>query len=591
MPDHPDYFVLDSREEQPLGTGDTVLDSWEIVRKIGEGGQASVYEIRSAGLTELRCALKVIEIPHSAAELDALREDSTDDAMLQRELDEQVSRVQREVRAMAAIAGEPAAVHLEDCRAYRFDEDGTRRIMIRMELLRPLTAVLKERPMKQEEILRLGTEIGELLQVCEEEGILHRDIKPANLFVTARGRYKLGDFGLARASGTLSSSMSHGVGTDQFMAPEVARALDEGEYDARADQYSLALVLYTLLNGNVPPFAEGGISKRAATIRRLKNETPIPEIPGVPDWLNRVLLKELSYRPEDRYPDAKTFAEALRGEPLKTEEPVPEPIPPSEDTEALFERGWEAKGREDYAEAVRWFLQAAAAGNAKAQNSLGDACFYGQGVPKDYTEAVTWYRMAANQGYPLAQSNMGYCFSHGLGVQQNYMEAARWYRMAAEQGFDNAQNNLGELYYYGRGVAQDYAEAARWYRMAAEQGYDSAQYCLGYSLEYGKGVEKDPVKAGEWYRKAAAQGHDGAQFRLGELYYYGRGVAQDYEEAVRWYWKAAEKENGGALYSLGYCCEKGLGMPKNPSGAEDYYRRAVEQGNENAREALARLKS
>ena len=340
--------VLGSREEQRIAPGQFVLDdNWEIVSRIGGGGQATVYEIRMGGLMERHCALKVIDIPKDESEAESIREEFTTESAYQQELERQIARVQREVRTMDAIHGEPAAVHLEDCRLYRFEDDGSYRVLIRMELLTPLTKKYgPDNPLSREDTIRLGLEIGELLEVCEQEKILHRDIKPGNLFVTDRGHFKLGDFGLARASGSLSSSMSHGVGTDLYMAPEVARGFgDDDIYDHRADLYSLALVLYQYLNGGQMPFENTETNRKKACLRRLKGMDAIPEIASLPQPLNAFLQKALADDPEDRYPDAVSFLAALREaaagraaapaavpqlEPEAIPEPKPEPIPEPE---------------------------------------------------------------------------------------------------------------------------------------------------------------------------------------------------------------------------------------------------------------------
>ena len=98
-------------------------------------------------------------------------------------------------------------------------------------------------------------------------------------------------------------------------------------------------------------------------------------------------------------------------------------------------------------------------GVAEAQFNLGLMYYNGQGVRQDYAEAVRWYRQAAEQGNAEAQNNLGTMYAIGQGVRQDYAEAVRWYRKAAEQGVAETQNNLGAMYAIGQGVRQDYAEA------------------------------------------------------------------------------------------------------------------------------------
>ena len=165
---------------------------------------------------------------------------------------------------------------------------------------------------------------------------------------------------------------------------------------------------------------------------------------------------------------------------------------------------------------IATLTQKANAGDAKAQNELGDAYYYGKGVAKDFTEATKWYRKAAEQGNASAQYSLGFCYENGKGVTKNLTEAVKWYRKAVEQGNANAQYNLGCCYENGEGVTKNLTEAAKWYRKAAEQGDKDAQFNLGFCYENGKGVTKNLTEAVKWYRKAAEQGNKDAQDILKE---------------------------------------------------------------------------
>jgi len=151
------------------------------------------------------------------------------------------------------------------------------------------------------------------------------------------------------------------------------------------------------------------------------------------------------------------------------------------------------------------------AGDATAQNRLGDAYHFGQGMPQDSAQAVAWYRKAAEQGYDDAQNSLGYMYLTGQGVSQDYTEAVRWFRLAAaglrtnilNQGHAAAQFHLGLMYATELGVPQDYTEAVRWYRLAADQGHELAQHNLGVMYGNGQGVPQDYVEAHKWANLAA----------------------------------------------------------------------------------------
>ena len=112
----------------------------------------------------------------------------------------------------------------------------------------------------------------------------------------------------------------------------------------------------------------------------------------------------------------------------------------------------------------------AEAGDASAQNRLGNVYVDGSDAPRDYKEAARWYSAAAAQGSANAQFMLGFLLNNGIGVPQDYTEAAKQYRAAAEQGHIIAQNNLAALYQHGRGVRKDMRQAMEWYRASAERG-------------------------------------------------------------------------------------------------------------------------
>ncbi|MFC5281683.1 Stk1 family PASTA domain-containing Ser/Thr kinase [Arcanobacterium canis] len=155
------------------------------------------------------------------------------------------------------------------------------------------------------------------LEYSHREGIIHRDIKPGNIMLTPEGKVKVMDFGIARAiadsSATMTSTNSV-VGTAQYLSPEQAR----GEVvDARSDLYSTGCVLYELLTGK-PPFQ--GDSAVAVAYQHV-SEPPKPAssiATDIPDVLDRVVMKSLAKKREDRYQSAASMRSdllaAMRGQ-------------------------------------------------------------------------------------------------------------------------------------------------------------------------------------------------------------------------------------------------------------------------------------
>lgn len=147
---------------------------------------------------------------------------------------------------------------------------------------------------------------------------------------------------------------------------------------------------------------------------------------------------------------------------------------------------------------------AAEAGDRNAQTRLGDLFRIGKGTQRDFAQAKKWYEEAARHGSPEGQFHLGMMHLKGEGTKPDYLKAADLLRSAANQGQDReARFELGRLYFRGRGVMQDYGKAIDLYRQAAEQDHLGAQYLLGTMQEEGWGVKEDLVEAYKWYTLAA----------------------------------------------------------------------------------------
>ena len=156
------------------------------------------------------------------------------------------------------------------------------------------------------------------------------------------------------------------------------------------------------------------------------------------------------------------------------------------------------------------------------------------------TEKIKWLRNAAEQGDARAQYTLGDMYYSGNGVKINKSEAANWYKKAAEHGYAYAQCILGDMYYNGDGFRINKSEAAKWYRKAAEQGDAQAQFNLGDMYYNGDGIKINKSEAAKWFKEAALREDNDAQYILGIMYYNGEGVVENKSEAVKWFAGAAE---------------------------------------------------
>ncbi|MCI6410539.1 MAG: Stk1 family PASTA domain-containing Ser/Thr kinase [Schaalia hyovaginalis] len=141
------------------------------------------------------------------------------------------------------------------------------------------------------------------LEYSHSQHLVHRDIKPGNIMLTADGKVKVMDFGIARALSDSQATMTQTnavVGTAQYLSPEQARG---EQVDARSDLYSTGVVLFELLTGR-PPFT--GDSAVAVAYQHVQQLAPTPSAitPDVPEPLDRVVLKALAKNREDRYSSA-----------------------------------------------------------------------------------------------------------------------------------------------------------------------------------------------------------------------------------------------------------------------------------------------
>lgn len=137
---------------------------------------------------------------------------------------------------------------------------------------------------------------------------------------------------------------------------------------------------------------------------------------------------------------------------------------------AGFKEGQEAYERGDYATALMEFRPLAEQDDASAQFYLAVMYEKGEGAPQDYHEAARWYLRAAAHGFGPGQHNLGNLYYNGTGVPQDYPEALKWFRLAAEQGDALAYLKLGLMYENGHGVPQDYVQAHKWYNLAGAAG-------------------------------------------------------------------------------------------------------------------------
>jgi serine/threonine-protein kinase len=176
---------------------------------------------------------------------------------------------------------------------------------------RSLGQVIAERgAVPLDDLLSIIEQVGSALQFAHRHGVVHRDVKPANIMIEENGWALVCDFGVARAFGSVSLTQTgHSLGTPRYMSPEQF----EGQpADGRSDQYSLAILTWEALAGSVP-FTGDSLGE---LIRKHLLEPPprLAEVkPEVSQRVSDAVLRAMSKKPADRFPDIAAFVQALGG--------------------------------------------------------------------------------------------------------------------------------------------------------------------------------------------------------------------------------------------------------------------------------------
>ena len=284
-----------------------VWPEWKLEKKIGGGSFGTVWQaVRRDLAGESRAAIKVIMVPQGDEDINAIRAEGYSPGQTSAYFRKVVADYTKEIQLLDSVKGYTNIVGIENYKIIHSEEEDRWYIFIRMELLQRVDY----RSMQEVELVQLGIEICTALTVCREKNIVHRDIKPDNILMNDTGHYKLSDFGVARSLGATTNRMSV-KGTPNYMAPEVYKAvLQTSDIDAaaKADIYSLGMVMYWIGNGTRLPFMpEKQIpsmnDREEAFSRRIGGEE-LPPPAKVSVRLQEIILKACAYDPADRYGSA-----------------------------------------------------------------------------------------------------------------------------------------------------------------------------------------------------------------------------------------------------------------------------------------------
>ena len=500
------------------------------------------------------------------------------------------------------------------------------------------------------EIIRIIKEIIKGTSYLHSQGIIHRDLKPGNILFTKdrRGRLvpKITDFGISRDiidDKTVEMSMTEGLGTPHYMAPEQFYKRKFGlncEVSNRTDIWAIGVLIYKLLTGKLP---FGNDSKDYETIRDeiVDKEVDLKEVPkNFKQIIKACLQKKAIDRPETATALLHDLNKNIGGAPIEIPHIVKESEVDEEKTvvqksSKKVPQKVSRKRSHKYVIIVTLLLLTLICGGVfgfnwyeknKIEDLLAEAWdSYTNGRTK---EAYEYYLKASEYESGKAYHFLSVMNRNGIGVKRDYKKAEEYASNAVNEDYDLAAYNLGEILIKGLGKPIDSIVAKRYFKMAfnyaknSDHNYDlESKYILGYLYRFGLGTEKDIPKAKEYLTYASVQDHPLAilqlsevlrfdlessekdctkakilleneiflnviptfSYSLGNLFYYGcEEIEHDYKKAFEYFSLAAQQDLPAAKDMLGDMYLNGFGVKADEEEALWYYRQSAEAGISNS---------
>ncbi|MBN1814464.1 MAG: protein kinase, partial [Anaerolineae bacterium] len=289
---------------EPARTPRNWLDRFKIEGELGQGARSVVYKAYQPDLGRYVAIKKLVPQPDRLAE--------------------SAASFRHEAQAIARLEGHPNILPVYDF----YQEPSGQYIVMQYAAGGSLEDRLRkaEGPFDPVKSVEIVIDVGQALEYAHRQDIVHRDVRPANIFIGADGRPLLGDFGLALMSEETPLGGEGLSGAVDYASPEQVH--DARDVDERSDIYSLGMVLYRLLVGQVP-YAELADGDRL--VKRLTEGIPTPRglNARISEMMERILLKAMAPEPEERYQTADEMVSDLEralkgGQLLQKEDSVAE---------------------------------------------------------------------------------------------------------------------------------------------------------------------------------------------------------------------------------------------------------------------------
>ena len=268
---------------QALQEGTVLSARYQILQLLGEGGMGTVYRAKDLELDRF-VAVKVIrgDLSHQPK-------------ILQRFKQELI---------LARQVTHKNVIRIFDLGSH----EGLKYITMEYVDGRDLSSLLDERRFAPDDAARIIRQVCRALEAAHGENVIHRDLKPQNVMIDESGRVRVMDFGLARSVETSGLTQTGAMlGTPAYMSPEQAKGVP---LDARSDLFSLGIMFYAMLTGQVPFKADTAL---ASLLKRTQEPPPAPIVvsPEVPQPLSDIVMKCLAIDPGQRYQSAAEVAADL----------------------------------------------------------------------------------------------------------------------------------------------------------------------------------------------------------------------------------------------------------------------------------------
>ena len=294
-----------------INKGYLLGDRYRIIDTLGEGGMANVYLAEDI-ILQRKVAVKILR-------LDLQKEPQT------------LARFQREALATSELS-HPNIVMVLDVGT---DHGLPYMVMEYVDGPDLKDYIRANSPLNLGNIIKIMDQILSAMSLAHKHNVIHRDLKPQNILMDKHGNIKIADFGIAVALNQNSVTQTNSaIGSVHYMSPEQTRG---GLVTKQSDIYSLGIILYELITGNVPFNGDSAVS-----IALKHAQEPIPSIrkqdPNIPQPLENVVLKATAKDPRDRYNSAKEMKDDLDTslEPGRANESVFKPTHGNNDDETII---------------------------------------------------------------------------------------------------------------------------------------------------------------------------------------------------------------------------------------------------------------